>query len=130
MIHFPGFRLKSTRSLAEGRFPREFFYFFLKSESDISARSFVKSSRLPEESVILYRFWCPVKGSRHRKVIFFAWRQSFRGDETDGTTNTDFPLWYKVGIEKFKLSKKSFDGYEDSFCWGYYGRLIWLDGLS
>jgi hypothetical protein len=60
VIHFPGFRLKSTRSLVEGRFPREYFYFFLKSDSDISARSFVKSSRLSEESVILYRSRCPV----------------------------------------------------------------------
>lgn len=37
--------------------PAENFYFFLKSESGISARSFVKSSRNPNESVILYRWF-------------------------------------------------------------------------
>jgi hypothetical protein len=46
--------------LAEGRFPRKFFIFFLKSESDISAGLVVKSSRLPDERVILYRIGCAV----------------------------------------------------------------------
>jgi hypothetical protein len=42
--HYPGFRLKSTRRLADGRPANVFFPVFLKSEAVSSARSFVKSA--------------------------------------------------------------------------------------
>jgi hypothetical protein len=132
VIHFPGFRLKSTRSLAEGRFPREFFYFFLKSESDISARSFVKSSRLEEESVILYRFGYPVSrtvasslDSSRRGPIATAVGLSgpHRGAVFDATLRA-FSYAFFRWEWRSKSSKTHFDGYEDSFRWGYCGRLI------
>jgi hypothetical protein len=42
----PGFRLKSTRRLAERRSPIQIFVLFLKLQALASARSFVKSSKL------------------------------------------------------------------------------------
>ena len=49
-INNPGFRLKSTRRLAEWRIPRDFFSNFLKSGPFTSARSFVKTAILAEQT--------------------------------------------------------------------------------